>query len=206
MILSAPHKTIVCKCGKVFIPIIGFNGIIQSKLCQSCRYDLEMLRRRAKINVPAILKVKIANKDLKSKTPKVHKSRVPKSRTTEQTLIAKLDKVFSLFIRQRDSRDGYFKCISCGRIKEYWQADCGHYINRAVMATRYDEMNCNAQCRHCNRFKGGNREGYRIGLLKKCGEKMVDILDLKKSMTLKLAPFELELMIAQYKAKLIENE
>ena len=199
MILSAPHKTIVCKCGKVFIPIIGFSGIIQSKLCQSCRYSLEKLRCRAKINVLAIVNVKTANKAQKSRTTVVHKSR-----TTEQTLLAKLDKVFSLFIRQRDSTDGYFKCISCGKIKVHSQADCGHFVNRSYLSTRYDEVNCNAQCRNCNRYKDGNREGYRRGLLKKYGEKAVDILDIKKSMTLKLAPFELELMIEQYKAKLNE--
>ena len=66
-------------------------------------------------------------------------------------LIEKLDKVFSLFIRYRDAMpNGYFQCISCGQIKRFEQADCGHYINRQHMNTRFDEMNCNAQCRHCN--------------------------------------------------------
>ena len=63
-------------------------------------------------------------------------------------LKAKLDKEFSLYIRLRDSMpNGYFRCISCGEIKPFEQADCGHYINRQHMNTRYDEMNCNAQCR-----------------------------------------------------------
>ena len=48
----------------------------------------------------------------------------------------KLDVVFSLFIRLRDARkDGTFKCISCGQIKSFDQADCGHYINRQHMST-----------------------------------------------------------------------
>lgn len=64
-------------------------------------------------------------------------------------LKAKLDRVFSEYIRKRDSKDGYFTCISCGRILPYEQADCGHYINRIHMATRYSEVNCNAQCRKC---------------------------------------------------------
>ena len=67
-----------------------------------------------------------------------------------QDLKAKLDKEFSLFIRLRDAMlNGYFKCISCGQIKPFEQADNGHYINRQHMSTRFDEMNCNAQCRHC---------------------------------------------------------
>ena len=74
-------------------------------------------------------------------------------------LKARLDKEFSLFIRLRDSSGGYFKCISCGQIKPFEQADCGHYINRQHMSTRFDEMNCNAQCRKCNRFMEGNMSG-----------------------------------------------
>ena len=46
-------------------------------------------------------------------------------------LKTKLDKEFSLFIRLRDAMpNGYFKCISCGQIKPFEQADNGHYINR----------------------------------------------------------------------------
>ncbi len=68
-------------------------------------------------------------------------------------LKTKLDRVFSEYIRLRDtaghSKEGYFRCISCGQIKPYSQADCGHYIGRQHMATRYNEINCNAQCRNC---------------------------------------------------------
>lgn len=101
-------------------------------------------------------------------------------------LKAKLDRVFSEYIRLRDSAMfsfQHFKCISCGQLKPYEQADCGHYINRARMATRYDEMNCNAQCRHCNRFMEGNIQGYRQGLIVKYGMEKVELLDLKRNNT-----------------------
>ncbi|MFK2167960.1 recombinase, partial [Bacteroides fragilis] len=48
-------------------------------------------------------------------------------------LKAKLDKVFSLYIRLRDSKPfnyRFFKCISCGEIKPFEQADCGHFHSR----------------------------------------------------------------------------
>ena len=65
-------------------------------------------------------------------------------------LVAKLDKVFSRYIRLRDCMpNGYFRCISCGQIKPYEQADCGHYHSRRHMATRFDEDNAHAECRHC---------------------------------------------------------
>lgn len=86
----------------------------------------------------------------------------------------KLDTVFSRFIRLRDARkDGTFQCISCGRILPLDQADCGHYINRQHMSTRFSEKNCNAQCRSCNRFDEGNMQGYRRGLILKYGEPAV---------------------------------
>ena len=115
-------------------------------------------------------------------------------------LKARLDKEFSLYIRLRDSSGGYFKCISCGQIKPFEQADCGHYINRQHMSTRFDEMNCNAQCRKCNRFMEGNMSGYRRGLVAKYGEQRVLLLESKKNQTRKYSDFEYAELIKYYKA------
>lgn len=116
-------------------------------------------------------------------------------------LKAKLDKEFSLFIRLRDCMpNGYFRCISCNQIKSYEQADCGHYINRQHMNTRFDEMNCNAQCRHCNRFMEGNIQNYRKGLISKYGEQRLILLESKQSIARKYSDFEYEQLIKYYKA------
>ena len=111
----------------------------------------------------------------------------------------KLDRVFSEYIRLRDSKDGYFTCISCGKVKPYEQADCGHYINRIHMATRYSEINCNAQCRKCNRFEEGNMSGYRQGLIRKYGEQKVLLLEMQKNETKKYSEFEYKALITHYK-------
>lgn len=124
-------------------------------------------------------------------------------------LIEKLDKVFSLFIRYRDTMpNGYFQCISCGQIKPFEQADCGHYINRQHMNTRFDEMNCNAQCRHCNRFMEGNIQDYRRRLVSRYGERSVLLLEAKKSVFKQFSDFELEEKITYYKkeAKKLKEE
>lgn len=116
-------------------------------------------------------------------------------------LKAKLDKEFSLFIRLRDAMsNGFFRCISCGQIKRFEQADCGHYINRQHMSTRFDEMNCNAQCRKCNRFMEGNIQGYRQGMITKYGEQRVLLLEAKKNQTRKYSDFEYKELIKYYKA------
>ena len=115
----------------------------------------------------------------------------------------KLDVVFSLFIRLRDARkDGTFKCISCGQIKSFDQADCGHYINRQHMSTRYSEINCNAQCRSCNRFDEGNIQGYRRGLFEKYGVTTVILLESMKNQVNKISEFEYKAMIAYYKKEI----
>ena len=106
-------------------------------------------------------------------------------------LKAKLDAVFSQYIRLRDARkDGTFRCISCNRGLPFDQADCGHYINRQHMATRFSEKNCNAQCRSCNRFDEGNMQGYRRGLIAKYGEPTVLLLESMKNQVNKISDFE----------------
>lgn len=112
---------------------------------------------------------------------------------------AKLDRVFSLYIRLRDAMpNGYFRCISCGQIKPFEQADCGHYINRQHMSTRFDEMNCNAQCRKCNRFMEGNIQGYREGLIRKYGENRVLLLEAKRNTIRRYSEFEYDTLIKYY--------
>lgn len=118
-------------------------------------------------------------------------------------LKAKLDKVFSQYIRLRDRMPGgVFRCISCGQIKPIEQADCGHYINRQHMATRFSEINCNAQCRSCNRFDEGNIQGYRRGLVQKYGEQRVLLLESMKYETRKYTDFEYEALIKHYRAEI----
>lgn len=97
-------------------------------------------------------------------------------------------------------------CISCGQIKPFEQADCGHYVNRQHMITRFDETNCNAQCRKCNRFMEGNMQGYRQGLIRKYGEQRVLILESIKNRQRKYSDFELVEMIKLYNRKIKELE
>jgi len=119
-----------------------------------------------------------------------------------QSLINKLDKVFSLYIRLRDSNaNGYFFCISCGRMKAWSHADCGHYFSRARMNTRYDEKNCNAECSYCNRMSADHLDGYQANLMKKIGEKEFDLLRVRSNMVRKWYEWELEELIKYYKDK-----
>jgi len=114
-----------------------------------------------------------------------------------------LDRVFSEYIRRRDAdSNGFVRCISCGKILSWQESDCGHFINRKHNATRYDEINCNAQCRSCNRFDEGNMQGYRKGLIAKYGLKAVENLEIKKFNTCKLGKNEIAVLVQIYRSKL----
>ena len=115
-------------------------------------------------------------------------------------LKARLDKEFSLYIRLRDAMpNGFFKCVSCGEIKPFEQADCGHYWSRRHMSTRYDEDNCHAECRSCNRFKADHLASYRDNLIRKIGQMRFDKLAWKASQAKKWSDFELQELIKYYK-------
>ena len=57
--------------------------------------------------------------------------------------IERLDRVFSEYIRSPDSAPfggRYFRCISYGQIKPYYEGDCGHFIPRTNMATKFNQL------------------------------------------------------------------
>lgn len=104
---------------------------------------------------------------------KTTKKKSSRGGNERKTWINKLDSVFSLYIRMRDSRMyGYkaFKCISCGDVKPFDMMDCGHFVSRNCMPLRWNEMNCNGECSRCNRMLGDHLIGYRRNLILKLGE------------------------------------
>lgn len=119
----------------------------------------------------------------------------------QPNLKAKLDKEFSLYIRLRDAMpNGWFRCISCGKIKRFEQADCGHFHSRRHLATRYDEDNAHAECRACNRFSADHLIGYERNLIAKIGQQRFDLLKVKAASTCKMSDFEYKELIKYYKA------
>ena len=114
-------------------------------------------------------------------------------------LVKKLDKVFALYIRLRDTMpSGYCRCISCGRIKPFAEIDCGHFHGRMNMATRYDEDNCHGECHFCNRMSADHLIQYRANLVKKIGQQKVDWLNVKAHSSKHFLDYELESMIEHY--------
>ena len=114
----------------------------------------------------------------------------------------KLDRVFSKFIRLRDTNEqGWGQCISCGKIVFWGKAHAGHFINRRHMSLRYSEMNVNLQCVACNTFNEGNAAGYALGLTKKHGEDVIKQLMIAKKQSKKFTQTELKQITEYYKYK-----
>ena len=68
-----------------------------------------------------------------------------------------LDIIFSQLIRLKEAdADGMLKCFTCDEVKHWKHMQCGHYISRAQMPTRFSEKNCRPQCKTCNEDKHGN--------------------------------------------------
>jgi len=119
-------------------------------------------------------------------------------KSTRKSLIKKLDKVFSEYIRRRSAdQKGYVECFTCGK-KDHWKKmQCGHFQSRKHYSTRWNEDNCQVQCVGCNMFKSG--EQYKFGLkLNMISPNTAENLFLLARNTKKFNNFDLELMIQKY--------
>ena len=100
-------------------------------------------------------------------------------KVTLPDLIAKAVKRVNKFVRERDSKDGYFTCISCGKTYPVKKMNAGHYYSAGKYpALRFNVNNIHGQCGfYCNNMMSGNLLEYRKGLIKKIGEEGVNELD-----------------------------
>ena len=79
-------------------------------------------------------------------------------------LKTKLDKVFSQFIRIRNTDDhGWGHCVTCSKSLFWKEGDAGHFISRTYLNTRFEPMNVHLQCKGCNGYRAG--EQFKHGLV-----------------------------------------
>lgn len=113
-------------------------------------------------------------------------------------------KVFADYIKLRDTNGDWVPCISCNKPIRYGSSDCqaGHYYNRNYSALYHDEKNVNAQCKSCNLFKEGNKQGYQKGLIKKYGVEVLNDLSIRSHNFLKMNNAYYDLIIIEYTQKI----
>ena len=119
-----------------------------------------------------------------------------------KTLKNKLDRVFSEFIRLRDAtQSGYIRCFCCGKVLPWRDSENMHFIPRQHMSLRYNEINCNSGCTHCNHFMNGNIEAYTLNLKRVYGNDILERLMLIKNTPSKMGDFEANVLIDHYKTE-----
>jgi 5-methylcytosine-specific restriction endonuclease McrA len=118
---------------------------------------------------------------------------------TVSSLKKKADAVFSKYIRNRDSEDGFAECFTCGVQKPISQMQAGHFVSRAVNKLRYDELNVHAQCYSCNVVKHGDLYTYAKKLDEFHGDGTAEMLHAQRHDTHKFTIGELQQVIEEYK-------
>lgn len=110
-------------------------------------------------------------------------------------LLKKAEKIFNAWIRKRDELE---PCIACGKHCEDY--DAGHYVPVSKSSfLRFEEWNCNKECKGCNAFDSFHLIGYRKNLIKKIGLAGVEWLEQRRHQVKKWTREELNEIIEKYK-------
>jgi hypothetical protein len=121
--------------------------------------------------------------------------------TQVKQLVLDLDKVFSIYIRQKGmTEQGLNSCYTCGKVYHWTALHCGHYLSRRYNGTRFEEKNCRPQCIGCNLYHEGNKPSFVRHLIKDFGLPYLEELEILKTRTFKLEPFNLKILIKHYQS------
>jgi len=119
---------------------------------------------------------------------------------TISKLKKELDKIFSIFIRLRNADEqGNNQCCTCAKVDNWRNLQCGHFVSRKYLATRFHEANCFPQCVSCNVFRYGEQWKFGQFLDRNFGEGISEELVILGHSTLKISRAEYEEKISYYK-------
>ena len=92
------------------------------------------------------------------KKNKPKKRRKKRNLSTRKSIIKRLDKLCSQYIRIKYVRpDGLVPCCTCNKAYPPEKMQCGHFMSRRYNNTRFHPTNITAQCRGCNMFAEGRQ-------------------------------------------------
>ena len=71
---------------------------------------------------------------------------------------ARIDRLMSQYIRAKNiEEDGLIQCATCETRDTYKNMQCGHFMSRRYMNTRWAYNNMLPQCKACNMFNQGRQ-------------------------------------------------
>ena len=115
-----------------------------------------------------------------------------------------LDGLWSQYIRRKDAVGGIAQCVTCGVQKPWKEQQCGHFVSRVHLSTRWLEQNTAVQCYSCNVLRGGNYIEYAVWMEANWGFQAIRDLRELKHTNLKISRSGYEERIEEVKALLAE--
>ncbi len=115
-----------------------------------------------------------------------------KKKKSRKNLVKELDRVFSIWIRNRDGN----RCIQCGSRERLTN---GHLFSRVNYSTRWDEDNCFCQCMSDNYRHEMEFEPFRRIVEARIGKERYDALWQRHNQIRKFKDYEIQELINKYK-------
>ena len=112
------------------------------------------------------------------------------------------DKWCSIYVRQSAAdSEGFALCYTCSKRAEWKALQAGHFLTRAISATRYELDNLRVQCAGCNIWGRGKTNVFADRLLKELGVRAFRKLLALGRETHQFTRKELEGIIQDFKEK-----
>lgn len=179
------------------IPVKGvLEKPVKETVCSGCK------RKRPYANKSKQLCSTCVKKASDEKAKERRAIKREKKRMSISQLTKKLDTIFSLYIRLKNSdAKGMVKCFTCDNSHHYKAIQNGHFQSRRFMSTRFLERNCAPQCYACNVGMSGMQYEYGKRLDKIYGEGMADQVVKASKEVRKFTSEEMVELIEFYKDK-----
>ncbi len=134
---------------------------ITPKLCDYCNYTKPIFR-----NTPDGKQcIDCYRRDTALSDKPVRRAGKKTKKTKKKYDMDRADRLFSIYIRTLYSvGEGVSRripCYTCNEWMEFTEAECGHYVDRGNLATRWLPENARPQCYNCNCVLDGNHEKFR---------------------------------------------
>ena len=112
-------------------------------------------------------------------------------------------KMFSLYVRKSNEKNGYIECYTCGKRKKLKEMSAGHAIGGRNNAVLFDIRIVKPQCVGCNKFGGGQYQIFAYKLIKELGMGVYEKILFNSHKAVKYTIFDFEDIYEKYK-KLLE--
>lgn len=174
----------------------------KARPCEVCQ-SLFVPERMGQVVCRPACAMKKVRQDKVAERAKVRTRKEAAKRIPE--LIAEAQAAFNAYIRARDEGQ---PCICCGKpfepMKPGGSVDAGHFRSRGAAGhLRFNEDNCFAQRKNCNRPGGTTYAAFRAGVVARIGEERVAALE-DDNTPCKWTHDQLRAIRDTYKAKLKE--